>query len=454
MTLKQRMLAYCATSFGFSVLSSVFGFYYVKVFLNYYKIEEGWFQFAQMLYLVWNTLNDPLFAYFQDKANFRLTKTRREAILYTAPLFSLSFILTWFPWAQGTWVTGLHLITALCLYDTFYTFIGLAHCCLFTEISSDPKIRLQLTQWSNVTALLSSCSVFICEFTSDSLRSFPAFQFTAVLLAIVSAIMMTYTGLYAHTEQDLKSMDDNSTKPETSPDMSVWRLTWQILSERNFISFVVVNFIQSFLGTFKSNFLAIICDELIPDDVVSLSLRKTFYGSLNITTSVIVIFGVPLVQNIGYSKTIRWSFIWKICSGLILFVLGRQYVVIMMMFVLLDSAFAGAARCLFNIPLADIADHDLEKYKRKHHMTSMVFGTNALIVKPAQSLCPMLTVAILNRYGYEVHKAGKLDTEAIDNLKDTMFLLLCGYSIVLGCIQLLSWSLYVLRPRLYKKDSI
>lgn len=31
----------------------------------------------------------------------------------------------------------------------------------------------------------------------------------------------------------------------------------------------------------------------------------------------------------------------------------------------------------------------------------MVFGTNALFTKPAQSLAPMLVVSILNQYGYE-----------------------------------------------------
>ncbi len=30
----------------------------------------------------------------------------------------------------------------------------------------------------------------------------------------------------------------------------------------------------------------------------------------------------------------------------------------------------------------------------------MVFGTNALFTKPAQSLAPMLVVSVLNQYGY------------------------------------------------------
>lgn len=34
-------------------------------------------------------------------------------------------------------------------------------------------------------------------------------------------------------------------------------------------------------------------------------------------------------------------------------------------------------------------------------LSSMVFGTNALFTKPAQSLAPMLVLSVLNQFGYE-----------------------------------------------------
>lgn len=41
-------------------------------------------------------------------------------------------------------------------------------------------------------------------------------------------------------------------------------------------------------------------------------------------------------------------------------------------------------------------------------LSSMVFGTNALFTKPAQSLAPMMVLSILNQFGYERLKdAGK-----------------------------------------------
>lgn len=42
----------------------------------------------------------------------------------------------------------------------------------------------------------------------------------------------------------------------------------------------------------------------------------------------------------------------------------------------------------------------------------MVFGTNALFTKPAQSLAPMLVVTLLNKFGYE-------DLKDVSSVTDT-----------------------------------
>ena len=54
-SMQSRLLALAALSMGFSLISSAFGFYYVKVFLNYFHIQESWFQFAQVCVKHMNT---------------------------------------------------------------------------------------------------------------------------------------------------------------------------------------------------------------------------------------------------------------------------------------------------------------------------------------------------------------------------------------------------------------
>lgn len=235
------MMAYCASSLGMTMIHHSFYFYYVKVFLNLYHIQESWFHFAQFLFLIWNAVNDPLFALFQDNAKFTITRTRRESILYTAPFLALSYMIPWFQFGSSDWATGLHLIIALSLYDTMFTFIGLAMCCLFTEISTDQKDRLLLTKYAQMASMLGHCSILVFEYTSSSLQNFLAFQITAFFVALCGMSLMIYTGLNAHTVWDFrehKAQDDNVEMPQkveqdieqNHPQVKepFWLKTWQV----------------------------------------------------------------------------------------------------------------------------------------------------------------------------------------------------------------------------------
>jgi Na+/melibiose symporter-like transporter len=77
----------------------------------------------------------------------------------------------------------------------------------------------------------------------------------------------------------------------------------------------------------------------------------------------------------------------------------------------------------------------------------MVYGMNALVVKPAQSLSPMFVVKILNVYGYDHLKDGTLNATEVQYLSSVMFNLLCLYPCVIGCIQFCSWSFYRIREK-------
>lgn len=78
----------------------------------------------------------------------------------------------------------------------------------------------------------------------------------------------------------------------------------------------------------------------------------------------------------------------------------------------------------------------------------MVFGTNALIVKPANSLSPMVVTAILNCYGYsQLREKSEHRTTGSDYaaLQEAMLAILCFMPVVVGTIQIMAWSGYALR---------
>ena len=71
----------------------------------------------------------------------------------------------------------------------------------------------------------------------------------------------------------------------------------------------------------------------------------------------------------------------------------------------------------------------------------MVFGTNALITKPAMSLAPMLTVYIFNKYGYEqLNTTAMLPPSVTSGLHHCMVTMAWVNAVVVGLLQMLVWS--------------
>ena len=256
--------------------------------------------------MVWNAVNDPLFAYLQDSTNFSFTRTRRESVLYACPFFALSFLVPWFPWGNtdGTqsWLTGIHLIVALCFWDTMFTYVGLAYCCLFTEMSKDNEVRLKMIRYTQIGSLIGSSSVFVLQYFSKQLDNFAMFQYISVLIAIVSCLLMIYTGKHAHTQTELQNQlrhQKGEHVEQKYQKYSYISLTKQVLINRDFLAFVSCNFLQEFHRSFLSGFFAIFCDQLISQTAMLEFTRSSFYGGSRTVYQVSVLKGTEALMTLS-----------------------------------------------------------------------------------------------------------------------------------------------------------
>uniref|UniRef100_A0A8C6JZB7 Uncharacterized protein n=1 Tax=Melopsittacus undulatus TaxID=13146 RepID=A0A8C6JZB7_MELUD len=373
-------LAYSMTTLGAGMMNSIFNFYYVKLFLNQYKISEAAFHQAQVVFMIWNAINDPLFGYIQDNSTFTCCSRRQFSILYGAPLYALAFLLPWFPWKhyeEGDWQSGLHLIIALCAFDGLLTFVLLAQCALFAEISTRHESRLQLIKYNQVATLLGSTSVLFCGLISHNMENFAYFQAFAVLVAALATACMCYTGKYSTSQYEQREICMENANLENGDRTLSWSsvisLTKQIMTEKNFLLFVVMNFFQVFHLAFCNNFMMIFADNLIPKDVLSSSLRSIMYGAGFICPQCLVLLSHASLKKFGYYRIILFSFYFEGVAAAVMFILGSEHYYLLAFYLMTNIS-----------PLS-----------------SMVFGTNALFTKPAQSLAPMLVVTILNQFGYE-----------------------------------------------------
>lgn len=97
----------------------------------------------------------------------------------------------------------------------------------------------------------------------------------------------------------------------------------------------------------------------------------------------------------------------------------------------------------------------IKLYHFRNPLSSMVFGLNALVTKPSVSLAPMVTVAILSRYGYSGQEKIESNTsQSIGHSSENtisldpataMFNLTCFIPVIIGTLQLVLWSFYTIR---------
>ncbi|KAF3814201.1 hypothetical protein GH733_017817 [Mirounga leonina] len=219
---------------------------------------------------------------------------------------------------------------------------------LLAEIFTRHESRLQLIKISQVTSLVGCTSVLFCALISDNMEILLSFQAVAVVTAILAAASI-YTGIYhmKHFEP-ARSPGENlfSESEQDLPWTSVVSLMRQILTQKNFRLFLIMNFLQVFHLTFFNNFMMIFADNLIPKDVLPSSIRSIMYGAGFICPQ-------SWLKKFGYYKIILISFYLEGTASIVM------------------------------LPLS-----------------SMVFGINALFTKPAQSLAPMMILSKLKEYGY------------------------------------------------------
>ncbi|XP_016115301.1 transmembrane protein 180-like [Sinocyclocheilus grahami] len=452
-------LAYSMTTLGAGMMNSIFSFYYVKLLLSIKKLTEKSQRRAEagdkgmmVVFMIWNALNDPLFGYLQDNSSMECCSRRRLSILYGAPLYCLSFLLAWFPWRTyepEDWLSGVHLMVTLCAFDGMLTFVLLAQCALFAEISGHHQNRLRLIKYSQVASLVGSSSVLFCGLVSGNMDNFAAFQGFSVVVAILACVCMLYTGFNSESRFDSKASEEDSQSPQKPPlsVSSVMSMTCQIITNRDFQLFVIMNFFQVFMVAFCNNFTMIFAEHLIPQDVLPSLAKSVMYGAGFICPQLLVLCSQNLLHKFGYYRLILITFYVEAGSAVIMLLLGPGNYYFLALFLTSNMVLVQAAFSLFNLPLADIIDSDLQKYKRSSPLSSMVFGTNALFTKPAQSLAPMLVVSVLNQYGYaEIKDVGKAaDPSALQSLHSVMFYLVCVVPLCVTALQVLAWRPFSIR---------
>lgn len=176
----------------------------------------------------------------------------------------------------------------------------------------------------------------------------------------------------------------------------MWQFFLQLAPHWNFWMYVAMNFLQNLHNTFSSGYWLFFVDKVVEPIFPPLARKLFVFVSLYGTHCVIPIL-TPFANQYGKHAVIQFCTTAKLIVGLSMTLVGVNSWYIWMPLFLLNHLLLQSSG-FYDVIIADVIDEDMVRNRRTQSMSTSVHGVQALFVKPAQSIAPMIGVYILSEY--------------------------------------------------------
>jgi len=369
---------------GIALGSAITFYYNVKLGLS-----EEWISLAWLLFAVWNAINDPLFGILQERIDTDIGR-RIPVLRFGAPLYTLTFIICWFPFIGSTQVALFwNLLLALFLFDTMFTMLGLITTALPAELCITQEARSNLALYNVVLGSLGGLIAMILPLillTDESTTELnPLFKPMMILLGIVAGTVL-FLSSYALTENEYARTEETLNFRES---MVV------TLKNREFLAFEGMNF-------FREMAFAIVMGSMIYFVQYVLSLQGLLASIPLFAIFIVMLLFSFLADRMVKQRGLKRVYILGLTLsslGLtLLFFSGNLFFVAMVSLVVVGIGLAPVL-LIWSPLLADVMDYD-EILTGKRRETTYA-GMNALITKPAISIANALFLLVISGFGFD-----------------------------------------------------
>ncbi|ELU13839.1 hypothetical protein CAPTEDRAFT_107356 [Capitella teleta] len=471
-----------------SILHNVFLLYHVELFVSVYKIDKTSFWIGEIIFLVWNSCNDPLFGWMSDKKYLKhssssqsnIVLARLKALSWNGPLFALSFLAFWVSWA----FPSLQFVVCLCLYDSFLTMIDLHHSALLADLAVTTEQRTGLNFYSSFFGAFGSLSVFLSYIVwhRDQILRFQIFCCGLALISVVgfwfSTRQLRKIYLKYSKDEDAVSLAHRlqaSSVDDSKDKASLRQFVSELAGQQNFLWFAAMNLVQVFHCHFNSNFFPLFLENLLGDSIPQY-LCSVLLGISFIAPHLNNLYFLTLCRKWGTYYVIRGLFLVKLGLSLFMMAMGPTHVWLLALYIASNRVFTEGTCKLLSLVISDLVDEDCVLHNRTQAVSALMFGTSSLLSKPGQTLAPLIgtwllasqtgessfdpTVEadILLLSGHDVFDSGhsdgsiKLSLSSLDEpsrtmYRDGVFSLLVYIPTVCAVIQLCVWAQFSLHGK-------
>lgn len=457
-----------------SILHNIYLLYHVEMFLHVYKIDKTSFWIGETVFMIWNSMNDPLFGWISDRVRLRTERSkeaklgeesgaavlqeRLRVISIVGPLFALSFFSFWMPWGPA----ALQFVCCLCVYDGCLTAIDLHHSALLADLAITTAHRAQMSSYQSFFSAVGSVSVFLSYTVWDRSNTNSFLYFAAVLTAfstvgyLVSTRALSSRCRIAKLHSiDFKGQQD-ATTVHRDGDLSSARLFLkQLLTHRNFFLFTAVNLVQVFHCHFNSNFFPAFLKALLGDSLTT-KQASLLLGVSFVAPHVNNMLFLQLCKRWGLHAVIRLLLYVKLSLAAVMWLAGPQQVWLLCLFVASNRIFTEGTCKLLHLAVSDLVDEDCARHGRRQPVAALMYGMANFLAKPGQTVAPLVGTLLLSAMtGHDVFQtqaagdqpvpyqgAGSSAFEDSDAYKQACYRLVVFLPMACGLLQIAAWTRY------------
>lgn len=392
-----------------SMFWKLFGMYLLFFYTDIFGIPAAVVGTMFLITRIWDSLIDPVVGVVADRTETRWGKFRPYLLGVAIP-FGIIGVLTF---TTPDWSVSSKIVYAYITYTLMmmvYSLINVPYASLLGVISSNPKVRTELSSYRMIFAF--GGSIIALLLIEPLVKFFShlkpgaenvTFGWQAAIAVFAVLAVLFFLGSFFWTNERVKPLKEhhNSLRDDIK-DLCKNRPWWILLGAG--IAALIFNSIRDGAAVYYFKYYV---QGDSSQDVgffgTSLSLT-TIYLVLGQAANIVgILFVTPISNRIGKKMTYLWAMVVATFLSIGFFFIGAHSILLIMVMQFLISMCAGSIFPLLWAMYADITDYSELKTGRR--ATGLIFSSSSMSQKFGWSLGGALTGWLLGYYGFKANVA-------------------------------------------------
>lgn len=390
-----------ASSMFWKIFSMYLMFFYTDVFGIAPAVVGTMFLITR----IWDSCFDPLVGIIADRTKSRWGKFR-PYLLWTAIPFAIIGILTFYTPDFDEKGKIIYAYVTYSLMMMIYSVINVPYASLLGVMSGDRKERTTLSSYRMVFAFAGSLLALwliepLVNHFGGSLNSKTGWLYTIIVFGMITTVF--FWGCFFLTKERVQPINDE--KPNLKEDLNdlLKNKPWWILLGAG-IGALIFNSIRDGAAVYYFKYYV--------SSAVNYSFNilgenfamtpTTLYLVLGQAANIIgVIAATPIANKIGKKKTFFGAMALAAILSVIFYYLGKEDVILIMVFQVLISICAG---CIFPLIWSMYADSaDYSEWKQGRRATGLIFSASSMSQKFGWTIGGAATGWLLGYFGFQAN---------------------------------------------------